>query len=210
MYKRQTTHRPVFEQLKHRVKEGDTIIFDSVCRMSRNKEEGWQDYQDLYNKGVNLVFLKEPSINTDCYREAISKRVDINTDDRITQRAIEFVNDIFVILAEEQVKRAFEQAQKEVDALHHRVKEGINKARETAEEKGEEFKIGRPVGSYKESDKVKNLKQTIAEQSKSFYGQTYNGVLCKGTKKDTEILEVLDLCRNSLYKYKREIKKELM
>ncbi len=39
-------------------REGDTIVFDSVSRMSRDAEEGFQVYEDLYNRGVNLVFLK--------------------------------------------------------------------------------------------------------------------------------------------------------
>ncbi|WP_462404573.1 recombinase family protein [Enterocloster bolteae] len=43
----------------------DTIIFHSFSRMSRNAEEGFSLYEELFTKGVNLVFLKEPHINTD-------------------------------------------------------------------------------------------------------------------------------------------------
>ena len=49
-----------------------TIVFDSVSRMSRNVEEGFNLYEELYNMGINLVFLKEPHINTDTYKNAIS------------------------------------------------------------------------------------------------------------------------------------------
>ena len=41
------------------------IIFDSESRMSRNAEEGFNLYEELYLKGVTLVFIKEPHINTD-------------------------------------------------------------------------------------------------------------------------------------------------
>ena len=39
-----------------------TIIFDSVSRMSRNAEEGFKLYEELFTIGINLVFLKEPPI----------------------------------------------------------------------------------------------------------------------------------------------------
>ena len=77
-----TTTRPEFEKLLRVVKEGDTIIFDSVSRMSRNAEEGFALYTELYNRGVNLVFLKEHHIDTAIYRQAVKKQIDtiINTD----------------------------------------------------------------------------------------------------------------------------------
>ena len=39
--------------------------------MSRNADEGFTLYELLYNQGVNLVFLKEPHINTDTYRKIL-------------------------------------------------------------------------------------------------------------------------------------------
>ena len=56
--------RRKWEQLLHTVQPGDTIVFDSVSRMSRNADEGFAAYQQLYENGVDLVFLKEPHINT--------------------------------------------------------------------------------------------------------------------------------------------------
>ena len=65
--------RTEFNKLLNRVKEGDTIVFDSVSRMSRNAEEGFELYKELFNKGVNLVFLKEQYINTDTYKETLNE-----------------------------------------------------------------------------------------------------------------------------------------
>ena len=39
--------RKEFNKLLRTVKEGDTIIFDSVSRMSRNAEEGYKLYEEL-------------------------------------------------------------------------------------------------------------------------------------------------------------------
>ena len=49
--------RKKFEQLLKIVRAGDTIIFDSVSRMSRNAETGFQVYQDLFDRGIELVRL---------------------------------------------------------------------------------------------------------------------------------------------------------
>jgi len=67
IFTRTRMDRKEWMKLVRQIKEGDTIIFDSVSRMSGNAEEGFAAYEDLYNKGVNLVFLKEPHINTDTY-----------------------------------------------------------------------------------------------------------------------------------------------
>ena len=53
------TGRKEWEKLIKKVKAGDTIIFDSVSRMSRNAEEGIEIYFKLMDQGVNLIFLKE-------------------------------------------------------------------------------------------------------------------------------------------------------
>ena len=67
-----TEGRKEFEKLLRTIKPGDTIVFDSVSRMSRNAEEGFADYTQLYEAGVTLVFLKELAINTATYKEALS------------------------------------------------------------------------------------------------------------------------------------------
>ena len=56
--------RKEFEKLVQKVKSGDTIVFDSVSRMSRNAAEGFELYKKWYDEGIELVYLKEPSINT--------------------------------------------------------------------------------------------------------------------------------------------------
>ena len=45
--------RKKLQQLLSIVKPNDTIIFDSVSRMSRNAEEGIKLYMELFDKGIN-------------------------------------------------------------------------------------------------------------------------------------------------------------
>ena len=66
--------RPEWLKLYRILKSGDTVVFDSVSRMSRNAEEGFALYEDLYHKGVRLVFLKEHHIDTETYKKALTDR----------------------------------------------------------------------------------------------------------------------------------------
>lgn len=91
-----TLDRPEFNKLLKRVKPGDTIVFDSVSRMSRNVEDGVSIYKELREKGVNLIFLKEPYANTECFVsydliEASLKQAEIERDNMIqaTKEGIE-------------------------------------------------------------------------------------------------------------------------
>lgn len=62
-----TQNRPLWDKLMKKINVGDTIIFDSVSRMSRNADEGFKDYKSLYETGINLIFLNEPLINTSIF-----------------------------------------------------------------------------------------------------------------------------------------------
>ena len=70
-----TLNRPRFEKLLEKVGKGDTIIFDSVSRMSRDAEEGARLYFQLFEKGVTLIFLKEPYINTEVYENSLGDKI---------------------------------------------------------------------------------------------------------------------------------------
>lgn len=185
-----TTTRPKWEQLMRTVKEGDTIIFDSVSRMSRNAAEGYEAYQDLYSRGVRLVYLKEPHINTDTYRRALEAQ--ISTTGGIVDFILEGVNRYLLELAKEQIRIAFIQAEKEVQDLHQRTKEGIETARLAGKQ------IGQRQGARLTTKKSIAAKEQIKRHSKDF----------GGSLTDAEVIQLTGLARNTYYKYKREIKEE--
>jgi len=118
--------RKELDKLLKLVKEGDTIIFDSVSRMSRNAEEGFKLYQELYHKGIELVFLKEPHINTATYKNALESNIQMTGTN--VDFILEGINQYLMALAKEQIRLAFKQAEKEVQDLHQRTKEGIETA----------------------------------------------------------------------------------
>ena len=185
-----TTNRPEWNKLYKKIKQGDTVIFDSVSRMSRNAEDGYKLYEELYNKGINLIFLKEAHINTDTYKNAIKGGIEMTgtTLDLI----LEGVNKYMLTLAKEQIRIAFEQSEKEVQDLHQRTKEGI----ETARLNGKQ--IGLPEGTKLITKKSIEAKKQIAKHSKDF----------DGSLSDADCMKLIGLARNTFYKYKKEMKAE--
>ena len=45
-----------------------------LLKYGKINDEGFKLYEELYNKGINLVFLKEPYINTDTYRKILQDK----------------------------------------------------------------------------------------------------------------------------------------
>lgn len=113
--------RKELDKILDKVQSGDTIIFDSVSRMSRDAEDGYKLYEKLFHKGISLVFLKEPHINTETYKKAMANQIAL-TGDKV-DLILEGVNHYLMELAKEQIRLAFEQAEKEVSDLHQRTKE---------------------------------------------------------------------------------------
>ena len=182
--------RKELESLLKKVQPDDTIIFDSVSRMSRNADEGFTLYEELYNKGINLVFLKEHHIDTDTYKKALTNNIQLTGTD--VDYILDGVNKYLMCLAKEQIRLAFIQAQKEVDDLRQRTKEGL----QTARLKGRQ--IGQKPGITFETKKSVEAKQEILKKSKAF-GGTYS---------DKDLMKVIGIARNSYYKYKKELQQD--
>ena len=172
------------------IKPGDIIVFDSVSRMSGNAEEGFAEYERLYNMGVVLVFLKEPHINTETYKKALENNIQLTGSN--VDFILEGVNKYLMALAKEQIKLAFEQSEKEVEDLHQRTKEGLVTAKLAGKQ------IGRKQGAEIVTKKSLEKKQIILKHSKDF----------NGSLNDAEVMVLTGLARNTYYKYKRELKAE--
>ena len=108
-----TTNRPEWKKLKKIVQTGDTIIFDSVSRMSRNAIEGIQEYFSFFEKGINLIFLKEQYINTSLYQEQLKLNQNINVDDKdLNDTIMKGIREYLIKLAEKQIIIALNQSEK--------------------------------------------------------------------------------------------------
>ncbi|WP_042275750.1 recombinase family protein [[Clostridium] dakarense] len=174
-----------------KVKAGDTIVFDSVSRMSRDSEEGFKLYKELFDKGIELEFIKEPHINTTTYKQAMTQGIELTGTD--LDFILEGINKYLLTLAEQQIKLAFNQSEKEVKDLQQRTREGI----ETARLNGKQ--IGLEKGTKLTTKKSVLAKEQIQKYSKDF----------QGTLKDIEVMKLIGIARNSYYKYKKELGEEL-
>lgn len=177
-----------FNKLLKVVKQGDTIVFDSVSRMSRNAEEGFKLYEELFNNGIELVFIKEQHISTKTYKKALNNNIEMTNTN--VDFILDGINKYLMALAKEQIILAFAQAEKEVQDLHQRTKEGI----ETARLNGKQ--IGQRPGIKLTTKKSIKAKEDIIKYSKDF----------KGSLADVDVMKLIGISRNSYYKYKRELK----
>lgn len=193
IYTGTTLDRQKWNTLYKKVKSGDTIIFDSVSRMSRDAQEGFTAYQDLYSRGVNLVFLKEPHINTDTYKTALNS-CNLQKTGTAVDYILDGVTKYLMELAKEQIKLAFEQSEKEVADMRQRTKEGI----ETARAHGKQ--IGQKPGNKLTTKKSVKTKEIIKKHAKDF----------GGSLSDSDVMKLAGVSRNSYYKYKRELKAEIV
>jgi len=200
-YTGKSIERPNFDKLIKGEKNikpvmpGDTIIFDSVSRMSRNAEEGIKLYFQLFDKGVHLIFLKERHIDTESYRKALdaamitTQKSDGSVVGDLVEDILKAINRFMKSKASDDIIKAFEAAEKEVTEKSAATKEGL------AQAKLRGVKLGRETGKTYESKKSVQMKDKIVKMSKDF----------KGSMTDKEVIEVLGIARNSYYKYKREL-----
>lgn len=189
--------RPKFTKLLEQVKRDRakgidvTLVFDEVSRMSRNAEEGFKTYKMLYDLGVELIFIKEPHINTSCYKETLNAKVGMTGGD--VDIILQAVNEYLMKLAERQIEIAFQTAQAEVDFLHQRTSEGVRRAQAAGKQ------VGRKAGKTITTKKNIAVKEVIKKHSKDF----------DGTLNDIDTMKLAGVARNTFYKYKNELKAEM-
>lgn len=182
------------------IKEDDLLVFDSASRMSRNADEGCELYEDLFKQGIKLEFLKEPHINSEVYKSALENQIEITVGtgneatDNFINAIVEALNNYTMDLAKEQIRIVFKQAQKEVDDLHQRVAEGML----TAKLEGKQ--IGNEKGIKLTTKKSVIAKEIILKHSKDF----------NGSLDDEDVMKLADISRNSYYKYKKELREDMI
>lgn len=187
VFTRTRMERKEWMKLVRQLREGDTIIFDSVSRMSGNAEEGFAAYEDLYKKGISLIFIKEPHINTDTYKKALENNIALTGSS--VDLILEGVNRYLMELAKEQIRLAFAQSEKEVEDLHQRTREGIATARLNGKQ------IGRKKDAQVVTKKSIKAKEIIKRVSRDFGGNL----------NDAETIDLVGIARNTYYKYKKEL-----
>ena len=189
-------HRQILADVERGLKV--RVIFDEASRLARNAEEGTRIYEELFNLGVELIFLKTPHINSETYKAALNNQLEIATlDDAATNELVQgiagAINRYIMALASQQIFLAFQTAEAEVEYLHQRVSEGVRLAALEGKQ------IGSIKGSKKTTKKSVEMKKLIQEKSKYF----------NGSINDQDLIKITGLSANTFYKYKRELLEEI-
>ncbi len=187
-----TLARPEWQKLMEKIKPNETIIFDEVSRMSRDAEEGFREYERLFKMGVNLIFLRQPHVNTDAFRTAQNNTLEM-TGIKEADFFLEATNKLLLMLAENAIKLAFEQSELEIKQLHTRTMQGIETARKAGKQ------IGQKPGAKLVTKKSIPAKALILKHSKDF----------GGSLNDSECAAVAKIARSTFYRYKKQIIAEL-
>lgn len=172
-YSGKTQNRPKWQKLLRQCRAGNVskLVFDEVSRFSRNAEEAIKEYKELYELGIELEFIKEPHINSEVYRQASQRQINIDTSAMDSDTAhllntvIEGLNDYLLAVAEKQIRLAFERAQAERELLSKRTSEGLKQAKLMGS------KVGRQKGEKLETRKKKRSIKIIRQHYKLLGGE---------------------------------------
>ena len=125
---------------------------------------GFTLYEDLYHKGIRLVFLKEHHIDTETYKKSPVRQHCHDRDEcGLHLEGHQRVSDGF---GKEQIKLAFEQSEKEVADLHQRTREGLLTARLNGKQ------VGRKKGVGFETKKAREAKQDYPHSLQDLWRHT--------------------------------------
>ena len=148
---------------------------------------------------TGCVIPRRGIINTSVYENSKNNLLSINIEtgnqavDDFFKGNVQLINNFLMALAEEQIKAAFEQSEKEVNDLHTRISQGMREAKS----KGAHIVL--PKGTSLTTKKSIECKAIIQKHSKDF----------GGSLDDPDVIKLCGCSRNSYYKYKREIKSSI-
>lgn len=107
--------RNEWKKLERIVQPGDYIVMKDVCRFTREAENGYNKYMSLMNKGVNLIFLDNPTISTDYIKNLLNIA---ETQDLIARESTKFIAKILLIAE-------LDRAEKERLVISQRTRDGM-------------------------------------------------------------------------------------
>lgn len=65
-------NRKEWDKLERLLQTGDTIVFKDISRFTREAENGYNKYMELFNKGIELVFLDNPTVCTEYIKQLLN------------------------------------------------------------------------------------------------------------------------------------------
>ena len=142
-------NRTAWEELESDIQPGDTIVFKDICRFSREYDNGFTKYMELLDRGINLVFIDNPTVSTDYIRQMMD--VAEHQQNRIAKKSLKDTIELLLLVE-------LDRAEQERVNIAKRIKDGIAASTK---------KSGRPIGKLdKMSDELKqDIQKFLADRS---------------------------------------------
>ena len=169
----------------------DVLVMDSVTRMKCEPKDAFRNYERLYNNGVELVFLKEPELNSSVFHEAEKEIDEIETDE---DSRILFKN-VLKNIRKLQIEAIWSRVSEEQTQRSDVAKQAVQKA--MAEGK----QVGRKTGAKVKSTKEGPAKELILQHDKNFVNRP--GFIEKWTAE--KIMKEAAISRPTYRKYLKEL-----
>lgn len=77
-------NRKEWKKLERLVHEGDTIVFKDISRFTRETENGYKKYMELFDRGIELIFIDNPTVSTPYIRKMLDIAKEQNLIAKIT------------------------------------------------------------------------------------------------------------------------------
>ena len=87
--------RTEFKKLDRILNFGDTVVVKDVSRFTRDAIEGYKKYMEWMERGINIVFLDNPTISSEYIRQMMSTA---SKQDIVTKTAMESVIKLLIIV----------------------------------------------------------------------------------------------------------------
>ena len=192
--------RPKWNRILSLARQGkvNVIYMDELSRMGRDRDDGFRQWLELYNLGVELRFIKTPQADTAVYKESLSNCISlsVNTNDKATDilvnSIISSLNVYMEELAKRQIKIMFDEAASEREFLSKRTKEGLHVAAINGKQ------IGRASGTKITTKKKKTAQNSIRKHYKGF----------GGALTATQCMKITGISKQTFYTYLKEMQME--
>ena len=189
VYSKSVTDRTELKKLISQLDQDDTLIVHSMDRLSRDPAELIHYIKTLVDKGVNLIFINQPYMNSEVY---FSVYKEMTSQFPVSESNV--IEESLQRLLGAQISKVLEKAWEDLQSQRGHMKESYRNART------EERQNRTDRGKRYESRKSFMVKELIKK-----YNQNFNGMM-----NDIQTMEQIrgdmgTISRNTYYKYKKEL-----
>lgn len=104
-----------FNKLDKIIQPGDTVVFKDLSRFTREAENGYTKYMEWLSRGINIVFIDNPTISSDYINQLMNTAKEM---DLVTKTAMESTIKLLLIVE-------LDRAEKQRLYIQKAIKDGI-------------------------------------------------------------------------------------